>query len=278
VNHKNPLFRVSYSSESLSLCHTEGSVLRDSESLSLRGEGVRKGLVGSRCVQLLASGVGRGLNLPDLVFSGGFFEFISSESVSRSSETVKEGDLGLSKVGVGLWLGGEGVAEQDYDDDDDVQIISTKDFKPSSQSLSLLRQSLPSVNSARAKAIRSDSQRKIADRTKGGFGIRPANDTAIRKTVFIWLIKGAPIRPSQLGVSIVKRLDPSTRIDTPEAVDSFVRSFIPTFPVINEHKDIRSGTLHISIDRLAYIGKVDGSLCSFFPVYVFLSTESTERR
>jgi hypothetical protein len=41
---------------------------------------------------------------------------------------------------------------------------------------------------------------------------------------------------------------------------------ISSFPAVQDHKDILSGDLKISDSRLAYIGRLEGSVCAWFPI------------
>jgi hypothetical protein len=149
------------------------------------------------------------------------------------------------------------------DDDSDIQIVSPSRYTPS------LRSQLPvgMMKNVRNKAIQRDSNRKIADSVKGSYGIRPSNDNSIRKTVVIWLCERPPTKPHQLGISITKKLESDDLIGSATEVDIFVRKFIEGFPAVNEHKDISSGELVISKVRKAYIGKMEGNICAFYPIW-----------
>jgi hypothetical protein len=134
-------------------------------------------------------------------------------------------------------------------DNDDIQEVSGPAFLPSLRS----QLSVSTINRARSKAIQRDANQKALDKSKGAYGIRPANDNLIRKTIIIWPCERPPAKPQQLGVSIVKKLDPSLKLHTASSVDQFVRSLISSFPAVQDHKDISSGELKISDSRLAYI-------------------------
>jgi hypothetical protein len=156
--------------------------------------------------------------------------------------------------------------DDDDDDDDDVfQIVGGALFDPQPA----LRSALPVVaaQQLRSKAVQKDANTKKTDKIQGAFGIRPANESAIRKTIVIWLCDRPPIKPQQRGISLVKKIEYSTRLDTAQSVDSFVRSVVLGFPAFQEHIDISSGELSIDDSRLAYIGKIEGNSCAWSKVW-----------
>jgi hypothetical protein len=63
---------------------------------------------------------------------------------------------------------------------------------------------------------------------------------------------------------MIKKLDLSISLATAEAVDTFVRDVILSFPGFQEHKDISTGELVVDDSRRAYIGKIEGSICAWY--------------
>jgi hypothetical protein len=46
-----------------------------------------------------------------------------------------------------------------------------------------------------------------------------------------------------------------------------VRTLISSFSAVQEHRDISNGTLKISDIRLVYIGRLEGNICAWFPIW-----------
>ncbi|KAH8760261.1 hypothetical protein BGZ57DRAFT_994220 [Hyaloscypha finlandica] len=84
----------------------------------------------------------------------------------------------------------------DDDDNDDIQVVSSSEFKPNLRSIP----PISALKEARSKAIQRDSSRATSDRTQGSYGIRPANENTLKKTVVIWLCERPPARPQQLDL------------------------------------------------------------------------------
>jgi hypothetical protein len=62
---------------------------------------------------------------------------------------------------------------------------------------------------------------------------------------------------------MIKKLNVSTKLNTIELVNVFIRTLISSFPTVQEHKDILNRTLKVSSSnvRLIYIRKLEGSVC-----------------
>ncbi len=65
---------------------------------------------------------------------------------------------------------------------------------------------------------------------------------------------------------MIKKLDLSISLGTAEAVNTFVRDVISSFPGFQEHKDISTGELMVDDSRKAYIGKIEGNICAWYPI------------
>ena len=113
-----------------------------------------------------------------------------------------------------------------YDDDianacnedgnnDDIQEVSGAAFLPFLCS----QLSVSTINRAQSKAIQQDANQKALNKSKSAYSIHPANNNSIRKTIIIWLCECPPAKPQQLSVSVVKKLDPSIKLNTISSVD-----------------------------------------------------------
>jgi hypothetical protein len=158
----------------------------------------------------------------------------------------------------------------DDDDDDELQVVSGANFQPN------LRAKLPieAVQNLRAKAIARDSNQKASDKRQGSYGIRPSNDNSVKQTVVVWLCERPPVKPQQLGISLVKRIDLSLHLTSAESVNTFVRGIISSFPAFNDHQDISTGALVIDNSRLAYVGKIEGNSCAWWAIWEELDSVS----
>ena len=98
----------------------------------------------------------------------------------------------------------------DDDDDDDIRVVPATDFKPN------LRSKLPvkEVQTLRAKAIARDSNQRTSDKRQGSYGIRPANDNSVKKTLVVWLCERPPVKPQPLGLPLAKKLKIPIQLDS----------------------------------------------------------------
>ena len=71
---------------------------------------------------------------------------------------------------------------------------------------------------------------------------------------------------------MIKKLDLSISLRTAEAVDIFVHDVVSSFPGFQEHKDISTGELMVDDSRKAYIGKIEGNICAWYPIWDELNT------
>jgi hypothetical protein len=71
---------------------------------------------------------------------------------------------------------------------------------------------------------------------------------------------------------MIKKLDISISLGTAKAIGTFVRDVISSFPGFQEHKDISTGELIVDDSRKAYIGKIEGNICAWYPIWDELNT------
>lgn len=124
------------------------------------------------------------------------------------------------------------------------------------------------ANALRSKAINRDTERRRFDQSKGSYGVRPANESTIKRSMTIWLCERPPIRAQQLGVPVSKNLELQTSLATPDDVDRLIRDIVSRHPAYIDHQEISSGDLSPDVSRKAYFGRVDsGNVPTFLEIW-----------